>query len=116
MSDIHTPPAPDEAFDRLYRAHRGSVYRYALALVGNHADAEDLTQTTFLNAYRALTHGQLPQTPQAWLRQIASNAFREHVRHGSRRPREVPLNDDVLTSPRSIPFCSSLSFAQALKR
>ena len=100
MSDVHTPRTADETLDRLYRAHRSSVYRYALARVGNHVDAEDLTQTTFLNAYRALTHGQIPQAPQAWLRQIASNAFREHVRHASRRPREVSLNDDVLSSPR----------------
>ena len=94
MSEIHMPPPPDEALDQLYRAHSGSIYRYALALVGNHVDAEDLTQTTFLNAYRALTHGQRPQTPQAWLRQIATNAFRERLRHDSRRPREVPLHED----------------------
>jgi RNA polymerase sigma factor (sigma-70 family) len=98
MSDIHAPPPPDEALDRLYRAHSSSIYRYALALVGNHVDAEDLTQTTFLNAYRALTHGQIPLVPQAWLRQITSNAFRQHVRHDSRRPREVQLHDDSLSS------------------
>ena len=98
MSDIHTPPPPDEALDRLYRTHSSSIYRYALSLVGNHVDAEDLTQTTFLNAYRALTHGQIPLAPHAWLRQITSNAFRQHVRHDSRRPREVQLHDDSLSS------------------
>ena len=41
------------AVDDLYRRHGSEVYRYALAVLGNHADAEDVTQTTFLNAYRA---------------------------------------------------------------
>jgi DNA-directed RNA polymerase specialized sigma24 family protein len=42
------------AVDDLYREHGREVYRYAYAVLGNHADAEDVTQTTFLNAYRAL--------------------------------------------------------------
>ena len=36
------------AFDGLYRKHAATVYRYALAVLGNHADAEDVTQTTFM--------------------------------------------------------------------
>ena len=46
--------------DDLYRRHGAEVYRYAYAVLGNHADAEDVTQTTFLNAYRALEQGVQP--------------------------------------------------------
>ena len=41
------------ALDDLYRHHVGEVYRYTYAVLGNHADAEDVTQTTFVNALRA---------------------------------------------------------------
>ena len=44
----------DGAFERLYRRHVREVYRYASAVLGNPADAEDVTQTAFLNAYRAV--------------------------------------------------------------
>ena len=37
----------------LYRGHVGDVYRYSLSVVRDPAEAEDVTQTTFLNAYRA---------------------------------------------------------------
>ena len=32
-------------FDRLYRRHAAGVYRYVYAVLGNHADAEDITQS-----------------------------------------------------------------------
>ena len=44
----------DRSFERLYRKHAGDVYRYALVVLRNQADAEDVTQTTFLNAFRAM--------------------------------------------------------------
>ena len=43
----------DNAVERIYERHVGDVYRYAAAMLGSAADAEDVTQTTFLNAYRA---------------------------------------------------------------
>ena len=46
-------PRSDRAFERMYQRHVGDVYRYALAVMRNPADAEDVTQTTFLNAYRS---------------------------------------------------------------
>ena len=42
----------DRAFEDLYRAHLRDVYSYAYYRVGNHHDAEDLTEQAFLQAYR----------------------------------------------------------------
>jgi DNA-directed RNA polymerase specialized sigma24 family protein len=42
----------ERAFERRYRRHVGDVYRYALGVLGDPLDAEQVTQTTFLNAYR----------------------------------------------------------------
>src|ERR671936_188626 len=50
----------DRAFERMYRRHVGDVYRYALAVMRNPADAEDVTQTTFLNAYRSYVEDETP--------------------------------------------------------
>jgi RNA polymerase sigma factor (sigma-70 family) len=85
----------DRAFERLYRRHALDVYRYAQAVLRNPADAEDVTQTTFMNAYRALERGERPESPHNWLIAIAHNVCRQRFRAASRRPQEVMIEDDV---------------------
>jgi len=87
--------ARDEAFEKLYRRHVKDVYHYALALLRNPADAEDVTQTTFLNAYRAFQRGEEIRKPQNWLIKIAHNVARTRYARISRRVKEVPLEDHV---------------------
>ena len=84
--------ARDEAFELLYRRYVGDVYHYALALLRNPADAEDVTQTTFLNAYRAWQRGDEIEKPQI---KIAHNVARTRYARASRRVKEVPLEDHV---------------------
>jgi RNA polymerase sigma factor (sigma-70 family) len=86
------------AFDRLYRQHVASVYRYAHAVLGNRADAEDVTQQTFLNAYRAWAQGTKPRKAENWLLTIAHNEVRRHFRKASGRSLEVEY-DDKLAQP-----------------
>jgi RNA polymerase sigma factor (sigma-70 family) len=81
-------------FESLYGRHVQDVYRYCRAMLDRQADAEDATQTTFLNAYRALEQGEQPRDPGGWLRAIALNVCREHHRRAGRRPDEVSLEDD----------------------
>ena len=83
----------DRAFERLYRRHVHDVYRYALGVLHNEADAEDVAQTTFMNAYRAFQGGQRPGRPHNWLIKITHNVCRERWRESSRRPREVELDE-----------------------
>ncbi|MGZ4319205.1 MAG: sigma-70 family RNA polymerase sigma factor [Gaiellaceae bacterium] len=85
----------DRNFERLYRKHAGDVYRYALVVLRNEADAEDVTQTTFLNAYRAIAKGERPRTPQNWLIAIAHNVCRQRFRQSQRRPNEVELHEEL---------------------
>jgi len=84
-------PLDAASFDSFYRDHRGEVFRYVLRDVGNRADAEEITQTAFLDAYRALRRGHAPELPRAWMYGIARNAARRRFRTQSRRPREVEL-------------------------
>lgn len=85
--------APDRAFESFYRKHVGEVYHYALAVLANPADAEDVVQTTFLNAYRAFQRGERPRKPHNWLIKIAHNVCRMRWRQASRRPQEVPIDN-----------------------
>ncbi len=85
----------DRAFERLYQRHVGDVYRYALVVMRNPSDAEDVTQTTFMNAYRAFARGERPHTPQNWLITIAHNVCRQRFRQLQRRPSELPLEEEV---------------------
>jgi RNA polymerase sigma factor (sigma-70 family) len=87
---------PDAAFEKLYRQHVGDVYRYTLAVLGNPADAEDVTQTTFMNAYRAFHSGERPRKAGAWLRTIAHNVCRQRWRQAARRPLEVAEFDEAV--------------------
>jgi RNA polymerase sigma factor (sigma-70 family) len=86
--------SPERTFESLYKQHAADVYRYARALLPRQADAEDATQTTFMNAYRALERGERPRDAGPWLRAIALNVCREHHRRAGRRPAEVPLEED----------------------
>ena len=87
--------ARDQAFEELYRSYVKDVYHYALALLRNPADAEDVTQTTFMNAYRAYQRGDQILKPHNWLIKIAHNVARTRYARASRRVKEVPLEDHV---------------------
>ncbi len=73
-------PRSDRGFERLYKRHVGDVYRYALAVMRNPTDAEDVTQTTFLNAYRAFKSGERPKAQRNWLMGIAHEVCRHRFR------------------------------------
>jgi RNA polymerase sigma factor (sigma-70 family) len=98
MTPILARQRPDRSFERLYEKHAADVYRYALVVLRNQADAEDVTQTTFMNAYRAFERGERPRAPQNWLIAIAHNVCRQRFRQSQRRPNEVELNEELAES------------------
>src|ERR671924_86167 len=76
MEDTSDKARLDAAFTDLYKAHLRDVYSYSYYRVGNHHDAEDLTEQTFLQAYRHFERAQResqgrPLRP--WLIRIAHN-------------------------------------------
>ena len=87
--------ARDQAFETLYRRYVKDVYHYAFALLRNPADAEDVTQTTFLNAYKAYQRGVEIEKPHNWLIKITHNVARTRYARATRRVKEVPLEDHV---------------------
>ncbi|MDQ3871239.1 MAG: sigma-70 family RNA polymerase sigma factor, partial [Chloroflexota bacterium] len=85
---------PRHAFESIYRHHLRDVYGFSLGILGNVHDAEDVTQTTFLNAYRALEGGKKVENMRAWLLAIAHNVCRQRFRAAARRPQESELRPD----------------------
>jgi RNA polymerase sigma-70 factor (ECF subfamily) len=74
-------------------AHSGAVYSTALRLSGSRAEADDLSQETFVRAYRSLRRFDpervLALESRAWLLTITLNLWRNRVRRAARRPRET---------------------------
>jgi RNA polymerase sigma-70 factor, ECF subfamily len=90
----------DRDFTELYRSHLRDVYSYAYYRIGNHHDAEDLTEQTFLQAYRHFERAQResdgrPLRP--WLIRIAHNLAANYYRDRSRRP-QTNLDDAAVIS------------------
>jgi RNA polymerase sigma-70 factor (ECF subfamily) len=92
----------DTAFTELYRSHVRDVYSYSYYRVGNHHDAEDLTEQTFLQAYRHFeraqreSHGR-PLRP--WLIRIAHNLAANYYRDRSRKPQTNLEDAGILAEP-----------------
>lgn len=81
--------ALDRDFSELYRAHLRDVYSYSYYRVGNHHDAEDLTEQTFLQAYRHFARAQRESNGRPlrpWLIRIAHNLAANYYRDRARKP------------------------------
>ena len=93
-----TRPKTDRAFERLYRRHVHDVYRYVLAVLRNPADAEDVTQATFLNAFRAFHAATGPSLLTTGCSRL-HNECRQRFRTLSRRPKEVVWDERLAAPP-----------------
>ncbi|MBA2793191.1 MAG: sigma-70 family RNA polymerase sigma factor [Thermoleophilaceae bacterium] len=92
----------DGDFTELYRTHLRDVYSYAYYRIGNHHDAEDLTEQTFVQAYRHFERAQResdgrPLRP--WLIRIAHNLAANYYRDRSRRPQTQLEDASVVSAP-----------------
>jgi RNA polymerase sigma-70 factor (ECF subfamily) len=79
----------DRAFEQLYRDHLRDVYSYSYYRVGNHHDAEDLTEQAFLQAYRHFERARRESNGRPlrpWLIRIAHNLASNYHRDRARRP------------------------------
>ena len=69
-----------DAFEEVFRTYHTRIYNYVYRMVGNAEEASDLTQESFLKAYRALLRGEEPLNISAWLYRIASNTCLDVLR------------------------------------
>ena len=96
-------------FDALYRKYVAQVYNFAVYELGDHHEAEDATERTFLSALAGLPRfeeragadeGRDASTFRIWLFRIARNVVAERRRRTRRRP-EAPL-DLALATPDAL--------------
>ncbi len=76
----------------LYQKDYQRIYRYIVSMVGDTAEAEDLTQETFLRAYRSRNTLRKEGAQTAWLYQIATHACLDRLRQYARRG---PMESDT---------------------
>ena len=80
------------AFEKLYRAASSPVFAYALSLLKNRQDAEDVLHDCFLNIYNSASGYQSAGKPMAWIMTIARNLCMSSLR-ARQRSSDIPEED-----------------------
>lgn len=70
----------EDAVEFLFREYETGVFKLALSIVDDPAEASEITQETFVAALRAMDKYQEKQSFKAWLYTIAVNKSRTHLR------------------------------------
>ena len=86
------------AFDEIYSRHRSFVYSIALRMTGNSADAEDLTQESFVSVFRRVGSFRGDASFTTWLYRLVVNQVKMHFRYRSSRP-EMQTSDEETPEP-----------------
>jgi RNA polymerase sigma-70 factor, ECF subfamily len=82
-----------DAFEAIFRAHQGEVYRWILRIVRNAATAEELTVETFWRVYRAHARFEPARGFAPWVRRIATHAALDWLR--TRRNEAEPAGERI---------------------
>ena len=90
----------ESAFIQIMRAHRDRIYGYVRNMLRDETDAEEVTQDTFVRAYRALGRFRGDASLSTWLHRIATNLARNRYWYFFRRRRQDTISLDW-TAPDS---------------
>lgn len=86
--------AGDEiAYAQLVEENAGRIYRLALRMMGNEADAEDVLQETFLSAFKSIDRFEARSSLSTWLYRIATNAALMRLRRNE--PEQVSVDEPL---------------------
>ena len=89
-------------FEALYAHYSRDIYRFALYLCSNHAEAEDIASETFVRAWNA-TDRIRAATAKSYLFAIARNCYLERLRRGARQTQL----DDAMPDSRANPHADA---------
>jgi len=78
-----------DLYEQIVRRYQADVFRIARTLIYDQTAVDDVVQQVFLNAYMHLADVDLGRDLGPWLRTIARNAVREHLRKTSRYTRRL---------------------------
>ena len=68
------------SFDRLFEEFQHTIFNYVLRMVGDSDRAEDITQDTFVKAYRKLGSLTDETSVRSWIYRIATNTAIDEMR------------------------------------
>jgi RNA polymerase sigma-70 factor (ECF subfamily) len=91
-----------DGFYRLYSIFSRPIYNFIWRLIGSTAEAEDLTQETFLKVHSELKSLRDPGQFRYWLFRVARNEVYQHLRKTKKRT-EISFEDDDLPFVEFIP-------------
>ena len=83
-----------ENITAIYQRHVKTVYRLCYSYLGNAADAEDATQSTFMKLVNAPREFEDAEHEKAWLLTCAANVCRDELK-SARRSRSAEMPDDI---------------------
>jgi len=101
-----TDLARRQAFGHLVRRYQGLVLSVIFALVKNDESARDLTQDTFLKAFRALAQFDSSRSFKPWLLRIATNTSLDYLRTRQNKE-EISLELIIEEEPGLEPYDSN---------
>jgi RNA polymerase sigma-70 factor (ECF subfamily) len=84
----------ESAFIEIMERYRAKIFTVSLSLLRNHADAEEITQDTFIRAHRGLGNFRGDSSLATWLYRIAVNLARNRYWYFFRRRRQDSLSLD----------------------
>lgn len=92
------------AFEELYREHSTRLFNLAWRMCGTRADAEDLLQEIFLQAYRKLPEFRGDSTVGTWLYRLAMNRCLDHLksRQAKTSSATTTLDEETMPGPRLV--------------
>jgi RNA polymerase sigma-70 factor, ECF subfamily len=100
-------PAPDselvaavlrgdlDAFASLVHRYRDTYTRYAVRMLGERGDAEDVMQSAWMRAYRNIANCREPKRFGAWVYQIVVNECRTHLSRRTQRDRRFADSEEL---------------------
>lgn len=97
------------AFERLVAERSGDVYALLYRLTEDPEEARDLTQETFLQAFRHVANFRGDADLRTWLYRIAVNQARNRRRWWRRRRRDATLSLDARSGDDDVPLAARLS-------
>lgn len=111
------------AFEEIYESHRRRVYSLCLRMMGNGADAEDMTQEVFIQLYRKIGSFRGDSAFTTWLHRLTVNQVLMHFRKRGVRLEGTTDDGDMkdvvqkgTERPLAMPLVDNIALEQAIAR
>jgi len=82
----------EQAFEAIYNAHKRRVYYLCLRMIGNTAEAEELTQEAFMQVFRKIQTFRGDSSFSTWLHRVSVNVVLMKLR--KKTPNEIPIDSE----------------------